>query len=124
MPAASVLGVAYVCTPTGKTYTLRMTGGASGRIWRSMSGHTIELIADRGPLGDPTSVDFRPRLVFTGKWIGADLVMDDEGSIARAFLPDGNPAADPKKGLQTPVASLPIIFHEATWGWLRGDCDD
>jgi hypothetical protein len=123
LPAASVLGTAYVCTPTGKTYALRMTGAASGRIWRSMSGHTIELVADRGPFRNPFSVDYRPRLVFTGKWVGADLVMNDEGSIARAFLPDGNPNPDPKTSHPT-GAALPITFHETTWGWLRSTCDN
>jgi len=121
LPAAAVLGAAYVCTPTGMKYALRLTGTASGRIWRSMSGHRIDLLADRGPFRNPVSADLRPRLVFTGQWSGADLIMNDEGSIARAFLPDGNPSPD-FKALHASGTALPIIFHETTWGWLRRDC--
>jgi hypothetical protein len=121
LPSASILGSAYVCTPTGKRYTLRVTGGASGRIWDSMAGHTFHLFAEHRPIFYSINSDRRPRLNFSGQWVGDNLVMDDEGSIARAFLPDGNLSSDTKVS-HSNTGAMPITFHETTWGWFGRDC--
>jgi hypothetical protein len=121
LPSASILGSAYVCTPTGRRYTMRVTGGASGRIWGSVAGHTVHLFADHRPIFYSINGDRRPRLVFSGQWVGSDLVMDDEGSIDRAFMPDGS--LSPNAQVSHPKASaIPITFRETTWWWFGGDC--
>jgi hypothetical protein len=123
LPSASVLGSAYVCTPTGNGYALRVTGGAIGRIWRSMSGRTIHLFAEHGPILYSVDGECRPRLAFSGKWVGADLVMDDEGSIAKAFLADGNLRPDAIISHSLGAATR-IIFHESTEVWFHRSCSD
>jgi hypothetical protein len=120
LPSVSILGSAYVCTPTGKGYRLRVTGGASGRIWDSMAGHTFHLFAEHRPIFYSINRDRRPRLSFSGQWVGANLVMNDEGSIAGAFLPDGNVSPDAQVS-HSKTGALPITFHETTW-WFGGDC--
>jgi hypothetical protein len=121
LPSASILGSAYVCTPTGKGYRLRLTGGASGRIWDSMAGHTLHLHAYHRPMFNLTTGDRRPQLNFSGQWVGANLVMDDEGSIAGAFLPDGNLSPDSKVA-HSNTGAIAITFHETPWEWFGGDC--
>ena len=120
LPSASIQGSAYVCTPSGKRYNLKVTGGASGRIWNDMDGHAFHLSAHHRPVFSGVTGDYRPRLNFSGKWDGADLKMNDEGSIAQAFLPDGNlsPGAS---GSHAKESAVPITFSETSW-WFRGTC--
>ena len=87
---AYVNGSAMVCTPRGEKFTLRLGGdfdkppghdldGKKGRLY--MFNRTASHIFNGGSA--------RPELELHGQWSGPDLVMDDHGSIARNFEPDG-----------------------------------
>lgn len=120
LPSASVQGSASVCTPSGKRYNLKLTGGASGRIWNDMDGHAFHLSAYHRPAFASATGDRRPRLEFAGSWAGANLQMNDEGSIAQAFLPDGALSSG-KGGSQAGGNAVPITFTETSW-WVGGAC--
>jgi hypothetical protein len=122
LPSASISGSAYVCTPTGKRYTLKVTGGAIGRIWKDMDGHSFRLYASNGPFFVSVTGDHRPRLNFSGSWVGPNLQMDDEGTIAQAFLADGSLSPGPGLGgSHIKEKAVPITFTE-TSSWWRGSC--
>jgi hypothetical protein len=120
LPSASILGSAYVCTPSGKRYSLKLTGGASGRIWNNMDGHAFSFSAYHLPAFSSLTGDRRPRLNFSGSWVGPNLQMDDEGTLAQAFLPDGtlSPSAG---GAHLKDKAVPITFTETSW-WIGGSC--
>ena len=123
LPSASIAGAGWVCTPQGQRYTLRVTGGASGRIWNDMDGHSFQISAYHRPFAwRYRSVDRRPGLSFSGKWVGPNLVMTDDGSIARAFQPDGS-LKSYRDSLEPATSVLPIVLNETTW-WeiLTDDC--
>jgi hypothetical protein len=122
LPSASISGSAYVCTPTGKRYTLKVTGGAIGRIWKDMDGHSFRLYASNRPFFASVTGDHRPRLNFSGSWVGPNLQMDDEGTIAQAFLADGSLSPGPGLGgSHIKEKAVPITFTE-TSSWWRGSC--
>jgi hypothetical protein len=58
---------------------------------------------------------WRPSLSFSGAWVGPDLVMADDGSLAHAFRPDGslNPAA--RSGWHPKTGAVPITLKESSW---------
>jgi len=120
LPSASVRGSAYVCTPTGKRYNLRVTGGAYGRIWKDMDGHAFSFSAYNHPAFASLTGDRRPQLVFSGQWVGPDLKMTDEGSITPAFLADGSLSSRPGPS-RSKENAVPVTFTETTW-WLVGSC--
>jgi hypothetical protein len=121
LPSTSIQGSAYVCTPTGRRYTLKVTGGASGRIWKEMDGHAFHLSVYNQPAFSPMTGDQRPRLSFSGQWVGPDLQMNDEGTLVHAFLPDGSLSSG--KGVPNQKTdAVPITFTETTWWWFGGDC--
>jgi hypothetical protein len=122
LPSTSISGSAYVCTPTGKRYTLRVTGGASGQIWKNMDGHAFHLSAYHRPAFASLTGDRRPRLNFSGSWVGPDLKMNDEGSIAHAFLADGNLSSG-ANGSHPKDSAVPITFAETSW-WVQGSCSE
>ncbi len=120
LASTSVSGTGYVCTPSGKRYSLKVTGGASGRIWKDMDGHAFSFSAYHRPaFAGLTGGDHRPKLQFSGQWVGSNLQMSDEGSIAQAFLADGSLSA--QNSPRAKDSAIPITFNETTW-WIEGSC--
>jgi hypothetical protein len=121
LPGANILGSGYVCTPSGHRYSLKFIGGASGRIWNDMDGHSFRLSAYHRPFFADFGGDRRPRLEFSGAWAGPNLQMNDEGSLSQAFLADGSLNAKPGGGSHVKDGAVPITFTETSW-WGRGNC--
>jgi hypothetical protein len=118
LPSTDVLGGGYVCTPRGERISLRVTGGASGKIWRDMDGHEFGLSAYHRPVfwSFTNSSNWRPRLTLRGRWVGPNLVMSDEGGFAHAFLPDGSVNTQTASWYPK-SAGVPITLTEVGWSW-------
>jgi hypothetical protein len=120
LPSTSVRGSANICTPLGHRYSLKLTGGAPGRIWKDMDGHAFRFTAYNQPILWFNN-DRRPQLSFSGQWVGPNLVMSDDGSIAHAFLPDGTLSTD-KSSWHPKTGALPVTLTETSL-WSGGaDC--
>lgn len=120
LPSTSISGSAYLCTPGGKRYSLTLTGGASGHVWKDMDGHSFHLSAYRRPLFAGATGDHRPRLNFSGFWVQDSLKMDDEGTLAQAFLANGE-LSPAKGGAHLKDEAVPITFVETSW-WFLASC--
>jgi hypothetical protein len=120
--STSVEGQGYLCTPRGERYSLRVRGGAPGRIWSDMDGQPFRLraYARAAFSGFSAQTSQPPRLTFSGRWSGDELVMTDDGSIDRAFDKDGSLIAHPTARRVT-GGGLPATFTETTW-WFRPGC--
>ena len=83
LPSASVKGYGYLCTPHGERYGLRVLGGTAGQVWADMDGHRFGLRAYCRPIvwQFTGQVEQPPRLSFTGRWSGPDLVMTEEEAV-------------------------------------------
>jgi hypothetical protein len=122
-PGVSVSGSGYVCTPRGERYSLSVTGGASGQIWKDMDGHSFHLDARHRPAWrDFTGAPVQPRLSFTGQWVQDTLVMTDDASFAHAFLPDGSLNTRDQGNWHPKTGALPITFTEIEWSWTGPGC--
>jgi hypothetical protein len=66
--------------------------------------------------------DNRPRLTFRGRWQNPDLVMDDEGSLSRAFLPDGTVYRGPARNQPRTGKPVTVVFHAVPWSHWWNDC--
>ena len=123
-PGAGIEGGGWVCTPQGQKYSLRVTGGASGHIWNDMDGHTIRISAYYRPFfWQFQKGNSRPALSFSGQWVGPNLVMHDEGSIARAFHPDGTLKSyrESLPSNRDPLP-LPVVFTEGNYRLAFAGC--
>jgi hypothetical protein len=79
-----------------------------------------DLYAANRPFFAGLTGDRRPRLNFSGSWVGPNLQMDDEGTLAQAFLADGTLSPAPG-GAHLKDKAVPITFTEISW-WWRGSC--
>ena len=122
---SNLTGRAYVCTPRGEKLPMHLGGGMPKHLQRSTDGEPIHLYMDYWPLlyGQFVS-DHRPSLEFRGRWQNPKMVMDDHGSIGRAFQPDGSVyrSHDPNRPYMQEV--VPIAFADASRSEFDQACAD
>jgi hypothetical protein len=95
-PRSNLTGVSYLCTPRGERYRLSLGGDMRLHLNLSTDGEPVHLYMIYWPLWYGQFItDHRPNLDFRGHWRNPDLVMDDHGSISRAFQPDGAVSRSP-----------------------------
>lgn len=118
----NLTGLAYVCTPRGESLRLHLGGGMRKYLNLSTDGESIHLYMDYWPWNAQLIADRRPYLEFRGHWRNPNLVMDDKGSIGRAFQPDGTVyrGHDPNRPYQQEV--LPIIFIAGSYSDYDAAC--
>lgn len=85
-------GNGYLCTPRGERFPLGIYGHFTESVGTDTNGKHVTIEFKRRPwyfkLVSP-QYDRRPRVTFGGVWQNPNLVGDDGGSFAAAFLPDG-----------------------------------
>jgi len=85
-----VQGNAMVCTPRGEKFFLTLGGTLENPAGTDTNGKRISLyMFNRSVKKQFAGADRRPELELRGKWSNPDLVLDDHGSLARNFDPDG-----------------------------------
>jgi hypothetical protein len=89
-PGPSVGGTAYLCSPRGETFRMNLGGGMRRGIGLNTDGEKISLYMHYRPVfSGILNNDNRPSIELRGQWHNPNLVMDEHGSIARAFNADG-----------------------------------
>jgi len=118
MPGPSVGGTAYLCSPRGEKFYMKLGGGMRRGIGLSTDGEKISLyMNNHSSFYSNFTSDYRPSLEFRGQWQNPNLVMDDHGSISRAFEPDGtvnrgHGGSRPYPGDITPVTLMPGSYSD------------
>lgn len=115
-PEATVEGSAYLCTPTHESYYLVVRGGVPGVIWRNVGESPIKLRLENRPFSAALSTygSAPPHVFLYGHWVGADLVLNDRGSLAHNFHADGS--LDEQATHAGPETSgITFTFHEGHW---------
>ena len=123
----SVKGTGMLCTPRGDRFKLFVYGGLSEKTGSDTNGKTMSIRYYQHPFfgGIYGNYEQPPRLFLRGTWQNPDLVMDDGGSLAGAFLPDGslNQASRNSYYHADVKNKVSIVFHELTgWQSLTPDC--
>jgi hypothetical protein len=110
-----ISGQGFVCTPRGERYRLRVGGDFGKNSGVDLQGRTAYIYANNYSVFGGSN---NPSLEFRGKWNNPDLVLDDQGSINRAFDPGGKLVTNHhmRPYIQEVV---PLTLHEGT----RADFD-
>jgi hypothetical protein len=101
------MGTAKICTQQGDIYPLAVDGYLK-RAWLDVEGKQVVFY-----LSNPKEA--RPRLNFSllGAWHGRELSLDDKGSMAMSFSPDGR-AKGYLVGQNSPQETTTGTLHYAT----------
>ena len=106
----NLTGNAYVCTPRAENIRLNLGGGMRKHLNLSTDGEPIHFYMFYWPWNAQFVTERRPRLELRGNWRNPNLVMDDNGSINRAFQPDGTVyrGHDPNRPYATNPVSITL----------------
>ena len=111
----NLTGTAKLCTPQGEIYPLTVSGYLK-QVWFD---------ADRKPVTFyfASLTDAQPKLSFEllGSWQGQELVIEDRGSMAMSFAPDGR-AKGYLNGANSPKEKTAGTLHYATEGEFSSAC--
>jgi hypothetical protein len=107
-----VSGNGFLCTPRGEKFSLRLGGDFEKNIGTSTDGKKATFYMNNYSVASQFSGNTRPSLDLRGKWVNPDLVMDDQGSIARNFEPDGTLYTGHSPGRPYMAEVVPVTLHE------------
>jgi hypothetical protein len=108
-----ITGKGAICTQRGDNYPLNVGGSFQSHPGIDLQGKTAVIYAH-----NYSKSRYDPSLEFRGKWNNPDLVLDDQGSLNRAFDPGGTLA--PKNHMRPDVQEVvPLTLHEGS----RSDFD-
>lgn len=82
-------GLAFLCTPKGEKFRLHFGGDMPRSHGTDLRGVPIHLYLYNWPLLAQFVGDRRPQLDLYGSFGNSELTLEDRGSLARAFRPDG-----------------------------------
>jgi hypothetical protein len=120
---AHVTGTAVLCTPRGETFPLTLGADFEKHMGSSTEGkHVYMYLHKRPPVITRSAGDTRPQLEFHGAWHNPDMVLDDQGTINREFLPDGtlyNGNLHHQPGAHNP---MPITIQEGSHSDFDAAC--
>ncbi len=90
-PSSRMSGIAYLCTPRGERFRMKLYGTMRAHLNVSTDGEAISLNMLNWPaLTGGFIADHRPSIEVRGHWRNPNLEMDDHGSLFRAFQKDGS----------------------------------
>jgi len=119
-------GNGYLCTPRGDRFPLAVYARMNRDAGFDSAGKEMKIEFRRRPWYFKITGDYdrRPRVQFGGNWQDPDLVGDDGGSFAQAFLPDGSLSKSPYDYYHENAPNkLPIVLHEvSSWQNIFDDC--
>jgi hypothetical protein len=118
----NLTGTANVCTSRGEDIFLVLGGGMRRNLSVSTDGEEIGLYVHRRSWSGGSPQAAPPRLEFQGHWRNPNLVMDDQGTIAKAFLPDGTVAPDRNHNHSNAPEVVPITFSAGSVSDYRSAC--
>ncbi len=117
-----VNGNAWLCTPRGEKFTLRLGGDFQKDLQRDTNGKTASFYMNNYSLKNQFNGQTRPSLDLRGKWVNPDLVLDDHGSIARNFAADGT-LYGPKSPSRPYMGEIvPVTLHEGSNAEYEAAC--
>jgi hypothetical protein len=120
----AIRGWATLCTPHGESYSLFLAGGMDWHMGSGTEGKRTNLYLNRQPWysGFIGTWDERPRLRFQGVWHNPDLVMDDQGTLDRAFDNDGTLRSDADSARLKGPRSAQLVLREGSRSEFERAC--
>jgi len=121
LPESSVGGSGALCTARGEIIPMKLGGGMRYGISKNTDGEKISFYMDRRTVVN-LNADRRPYIELRGAWHNPNLVMDDHGSLSRAFEPDGTLATrkDPRRPYPGPI--VPVTLVPGSYSDFKAAC--
>jgi len=110
-------GDGYLCTPAGVKFRLHFGGDFPRTHGTDLRGVPIHLYFYNWPLLGTFIRDRRPSFDLYGAFGNSELVLDDRGSLTRAFRPDGT-LHEPRDNRPWNQPSTKVTLYENPAWWV------
>lgn len=111
-----IKGTGFLCTPRGQKFRLHFGGEMPRRHGTDLRGVPLHLYFYNWPLFANFVGDRRPSFDLYGTFGTSQLVMEDRGSLARAFRPDATLyASQDRSRPQHPESVRVTLQEDASW---------
>jgi hypothetical protein len=120
--SSDLKGIAYLRTPRRERFRLTLIGNMRKHLSPSTDGEAIRLGMSYQPYGSFFSADARPSLELRGHWQNPNLVVDDNGSISRAFEPDGRVYQGHDRNRPYKTEIVPVTLTGGTSSQFEAAC--
>jgi hypothetical protein len=120
----NLTGNALLCTPRGEKIYLVLGGGMRRHLGVVTEGEAIHLYMHHRAWNSGVTNDYAPHFELQGHWRNPNLVMDDKGSLAKNFRPDGTMYHDHDKDhnrVYVPEV-VPVTLVPGTIADFNGAC--
>jgi hypothetical protein len=122
-PGSSVGGSAYLCTPRGERFYIKLGGGMRRGIGLNTDGENISLyMNNHSSILSNLNADYRPSIEFSDKWQNPNIVMDDHGSIGRAFNNDGTVYREHNQSRPYMAEVVPVTLAPGSYSDFEAAC--
>jgi hypothetical protein len=111
IPHSNLTGTAYLCTPRGERFTMKLGGSMRFGLGRSTNGEEIYLYMHNWTWNRTFVNRHPPAVTLHGRWQNPNIVADDEGSFRRAFNPDGSVIQNGFKGIYQQTAAAITLME-------------
>ena len=121
--ASNLTGNAWLCTPRGETFRMKLGGGMRAHLPANTNGEKISLyMLNWPPFTGGFLTDHRPNISFRGQWQNPNIVLDDHGSLDWAFLPDGSVYRGHSSTYHPAREVVPLSLHPGSWSDFKAAC--
>ena len=121
-PAWDLKGNAYLCTPKGERFTLRLGGDMPRKFYVNSLGQPIHLWMDNWRATLPVGAQRRPSIRIDGHWAPSEVIADDHKSLSTAFLPDGTLRAHGSYANSSQTELIQVTLHEGSYSSFEAAC--
>lgn len=117
-------GTAKLCTPRGERYEfMRVTMNFQNKgFGLNSDNQPVTLSVYNYGLRGRFESDYRPSFSLEGAWHNPNLVLEDHGSLARAFLPDGRAYLGPTSKQPPAGENLSITLTPGNYSDFKAAC--
>jgi hypothetical protein len=116
-----VEGSAVLCTPRERFF-FKLGGDFQKDLKLDTNGKTARFYMKNRGFKSLNTGDDHPHLILQGHWNNPDLVLDDQGSLARNFLHDATLSPNPAKASSPSAEVVPVTIHEASASEFNAAC--
>lgn len=122
-PSSALRGFANLCTPRGEEFRMRLTGSMRAHLGLNTNGEKVSLGISYWPVFTGGFItDRRPSIGFRGQWQNPDILLDDNGSLAIAFEPDGTVYRGHDPNRHPPHEIVSLILRPGTYDDFKAAC--